>query len=111
VVLRAGEHLRKLQPLETRMRLADGRLGLGAGDLVAGLVCQLPQRDRVFDLARLAGERAELLLEAALLLAQRLRLLLVVPEAGLDALPLDQIDARLLAIDVKAPPAARRGAG
>jgi hypothetical protein len=111
VVLRAGEHLRELQPLETRVRLADGRLGLGARDLVAGLVGQLPERDRVFDLAGLAGERAELRLEAALLLAQRLRLLLVVPEAGLDALPLDQIDARLLAIDVKAPPAARRGAG
>src|SRR5207237_5829325 len=53
----------------------------------------------------------DLELEAALLAAQGLGALLILPETWLHALPLDQLDAHALAIDVKAPPGAHRSAG
>src|SRR5205807_5323542 len=82
----------------------------GAGRLVIRFLGELPEGDRIFQLLLLPLELLQRELEAALLLAQRLRALLVVPEARLAALPLDQLDARALLLDVKAPPGARRSA-
>jgi hypothetical protein len=71
---------------------------------------QLPERDRILELLPLARVGRERKLESALLLRQLLRALLIVPEARLYALALDQLDARLFAFDVKAPPEAQRSA-
>ena len=109
-VLRPGEHAGKLQPRRALVRLGQGGLRLAAGDLVVGLFRQLVERHRVVELLALALELGELQLQIALLLAQGLGALLVVPEARLHALPLDQLDARALLLDVKAPPGALRSA-
>jgi len=78
-----------------------------AGALVVRFLGQFPERDGVVDLAPLALELADREFETTFFLRERLRLFLVVPEAGLDALAFDQLNALPLAIDVKAPPGAR----
>jgi hypothetical protein len=105
--LLAAEHPRQLQALDARVRFDDRGPRLAARALVVCLFGQLPERDGVVDLAALTLELADREFETALFFRERLRLFLVVPEAGLDALALDQLNALPLAIDVKAPPGAR----
>jgi hypothetical protein len=105
--LLAAEHPRQLQALHASVGFDDRGSRFAARALVVRFLGQLPERDGVVDLASLPLELADRELEPALLFRERLRLFLVVPEAGLDALALDQLNALPLAIDVKAPPGAR----
>src|SRR5207248_2569728 len=111
VVLRAAQHPRQLEALEAGPGIRRGDLCLLPRLRIVRLLRQLPEGERVVHPRLLALELTDGALELALLLAERLGLLLVVPETGLSALALDQIHARALLLDVKATPAAHRGAG
>src|SRR5207245_7500818 len=111
MVLWAAEHPGQLEPLRSLHRLGQRELRLLPRRRVVRLLGQLVKRDRIVEPLPLALVLGDLELEAALFAAQGLGALLVLPETWLHALPLDQLDARALAIDVKAPPGARRSAG
>jgi len=107
--VRPGEHLLELERLEVA---GDGirRLArLRPGRLVLRLVGELEQRDRVVEAAADLLVRARDRLELRLLLEERLRLRVVRPEGAVLGAPQDLVDARALALDVKATPGAPPG--
>src|SRR5712692_5230315 len=110
VVLGAAQHARQLEPLDALPRLARGDPRFRPRLLVVRFLGQLMERERVLQPLLLALERGDRQLELALLPGEVLGALLVLPEAGLHALALDQLDARALPLDVKATPAAPQGA-
>src|SRR5438552_4127358 len=111
MVLWTAVHPGQLEALRSLHRLGQRELRLLPGRRVVRFLGQLVKRDRIVEPLPLPLVLGDLELEAALLAAQGLGALLILPETWLHALPLDQLDARALAIDVKAPPGAHRSAG
>jgi hypothetical protein len=108
--VRTREHPLELEIADLPLERARVLGGLGARGVVARLLGELVERARVLERAPGAVERADARLELRLLLEERLRLRVVVPEAGALAQAIDLADADAFLLDVKATPGAPRGA-
>jgi hypothetical protein len=106
VVDRAGEHARELGRANTRLerRRQGFHLGHCSGVVFGG--AELEEHHGVLEIARQFFDGAELLLDRRAATGDRLGLFLVLPEAGLQRLPLELGDLRLPLRQVKDAPLA-----
>jgi hypothetical protein len=101
-----GQHPPELRPANALLERGRLRRGLGNGRLVVLGGAEVEQDDRVVEVARELLDAREPLLEPGALARDRLRLLLVVPEAGSERLLLELVDFRLQLRKVKDAPLA-----
>ena len=104
VVDRPREHPRELGVSHPRVERGELALRLGDGGLVVLGGAEIEQDGRVVDVARELLDAVDLLLERRALAVDGLRLLLVVPEAGRERLPLELRDFDLQLGRSKMPP-------
>jgi hypothetical protein len=106
VVDGAREHAAELRRAHAAFERGALRDGLGDRPLVVLGGTQLEQDDGVVEVARELLDARDLLLQPRALAGDRLRLLLVVPEAGGERLLLEPVDFRLQLRKVKDAPLA-----
>jgi hypothetical protein len=106
VIDRTGEHARQLGIANTRFEGGDLRRRLGDRGLVVLRRAELEQDDGVVQVPRQLLDRPDVLLDRRPLAGDRLRLLLVVPEAGGERLLLEPVDLGLQLRQVKDAPLA-----
>jgi hypothetical protein len=100
------QHPRQLGAADACVEGGQLRLGLGDRGFVVLARAQFEEDRAVVDVARELLDGPELLLERRALAIDRLRLLLVVPEAGGERLLLERVDSGFQLRDVKGAPLA-----
>src|SRR5690606_29529437 len=107
---RAAQHPRELDLADPPLEGVDLLLGLGEGGVVALLDRELEEHLGVFDLAADGLDERELALDARALAQKALRLLLVVPETGLQGELIQLFEVAFQLGDVKETPLAPQSA-